>query len=99
MNERPDPKARLSANVRVKLSKWLGIALRTCHGGRGMANGLFGLAIECHAGPGKAIDSFRERRAALCGLDPDVTRYCDRIRVIVATEGDSSDFRPALKGE
>ena len=64
-----------------------------------MPCGWFRLSFESCSGSGKAIDAFRQSRSRLCRLRPDVAGYFDRVRIVVAAARDSSNLRPALKGE
>ena len=77
----------------------LDIAFRTCHDRRRMPCGWFRLSFESYSGSGKALDTFRQSGPRLCRLRPDVAGYFDRVRIVVAAARDSSNLRPALKGE
>ena len=85
----------------VCLLRFLGsdIAIRTCHDRRRMPCGWFRLSFESHSGSGKTLDPLRQSGPGLCRLNPDVAGYFDRVRIVVAAARDSSNLRPALKGE
>ena len=57
------------------------------------------LSFESYPGSGKALDVLRQSGPRLCRLRPDVAGYFDRVRIVVAAARDSSNLRPALKGE
>ena len=86
-------------NRRAAWFLWLDIAFRTCHDRRRMPCGWFRLSFESYSGSGKALDALRQSGPRLCRLRPDVAGYFDRVRIVVAAARDSSNLRPALKGE
>ena len=75
------------------------IVFRTCHDRRRMPCGWFRLSFERYAGSGEAFDAFRQSGPRWCRLRPDVAGNFDRVRIVVAAARDSSNLRPALKGE
>lgn len=64
-----------------------------------MPCGWFRLSFESYSSFGKALDALRQSRPRLCRLSPDVAGNFDRVRIVVAAARDSSNLRPALKGE